>query len=77
MSLTPEKAAQLKAMQVAAEEKDPKAKVAPEAVEYPKWLYHKSKPAILVADASAHKDAGHDWFESPGEAEAGKAHPKK
>lgn len=32
---------------------------------YPKWLYHHSKPATVVADEAAHKALGTGWVESP------------
>lgn len=32
---------------------------------YPKWLYHPTLPAALVADEVAHKALGAGWFESP------------
>lgn len=32
---------------------------------YPKWLYHSSKPATVVADEAAHKALGPGWEESP------------
>lgn len=35
---------------------------------YPKWLYHHSKPAALVADEAAHKALGAGWVEHPDEA---------
>lgn len=33
--------------------------------EYPKWLYHSSKPATEVPDAASHADLGPGWVESP------------
>lgn len=41
--------------------------------QYPKWLYHKTEKAYIVPDHQAHIDAGPEWFETPGEAEAGQA----
>lgn len=32
---------------------------------YPKWLYHPTRPAALVADEAAHKALGGGWAESP------------
>ena len=46
---------------------------------YPKWLYHHSKPATLVADEAAHKALGAGWVESPADVKAEtdeKPHPK-
>lgn len=37
-------------------------------IEYPKFLYHATEPARIVADASEHAAAGPEWAESPGEA---------
>lgn len=37
---------------------------------YPKWLYHATNGACIVPDEAAHKAAGDEWAESPGEAEA-------
>lgn len=32
---------------------------------YPKWLYHPSKPAVVVKDEAEHKELGAGWVESP------------
>jgi hypothetical protein len=36
---------------------------------YPKWIYHKTKPAILVNSIEEHKAAGKGWKESPADFE--------
>jgi hypothetical protein len=35
---------------------------------YPKFIYHASEPARIVADEVEHAAAGPEWAESPGEA---------
>lgn len=37
---------------------------------YPKWLYHPSKPAALVADETERKALGAGWAESPADVSA-------
>lgn len=32
---------------------------------YPKWLYHPSKPAVVVDGEAAHRALGAGWVESP------------
>lgn len=32
---------------------------------YPKWLYHPTKEAVVVADEAAHRALGPGWYESP------------
>lgn len=32
---------------------------------YPKWLYHPTKEARIVADEAAHQALGPEWVESP------------
>lgn len=44
--------------------------------QYPKWLYHATEKAQIVADHAAHLDLGPGWFESQGEADAGVATAK-
>jgi hypothetical protein len=39
-----------------------------ETFRYPKWIYHASEPARIVADEVEHAAAGPEWAESPGEA---------
>lgn len=36
--------------------------------EFPKWLYHAHKPAVVVDDADAEEDLGEGWFDTPAEA---------
>lgn len=38
--------------------------------QYPKWLYHATKPAQIVEDADKHAEAGPGWYATPGEAAA-------
>lgn len=42
-------------------------------VEYPKWLYAASDQSVLVQNDVQHETYRDGWFESPGEAAAGKA----
>lgn len=44
--------------------------------QYPKWLYHKEKDPVIVADEKAHKELGKGWAESPAEFEAKEEAPK-
>lgn len=39
-------------------------------VEYPMWLYHVAKPAVVVQNATQHAALGEGWFESQAEANA-------
>lgn len=32
---------------------------------YPKWIYHASEPARIVADAAEQEAAGPEWAETP------------
>lgn len=34
-------------------------------IEYPKWLYHPEKEAIVVPDKEAHEALGHGWYDTP------------
>ena len=34
--------------------------------EYPKWKYHRTKPAVIVADPEAEADLGDGWADRPG-----------
>jgi len=42
---------------------------------YPKWKYHATKPAVIVADQAAEKALGEGWGESPAEFEKKAAAP--
>lgn len=33
--------------------------------QYPKWMYHATKPACVVNDPIEHEELGDDWAESP------------
>ena len=37
----------------------------PGFVEYPKWKYHATKPAVVVKDAQAETALGEGWADSP------------
>jgi hypothetical protein len=37
---------------------------------YPKWIYHATHPARIVADAETHAAAGPEWVEAPVSVEA-------
>jgi hypothetical protein len=43
---------------------------------YPKWLYHATKPAVIVPDEAAHKELGVGWYASPADFPKA-AEPKK
>jgi hypothetical protein len=44
---------------------------------YPKWIYHATEPARIVANFEEHESAGPGWSESPAEVAAAEAKPKK
>ena len=33
--------------------------------EYPKWKYHRTEPAVIVADPEAEADLGEGWADRP------------
>ena len=33
--------------------------------EYPKWKYHRTKPAVIVADPEAEAELGEGWADRP------------
>lgn len=35
---------------------------------YPKWLFHATKPAVVVDDEAGEQDLGLGWFSTPAEA---------
>jgi len=39
---------------------------------YPKWLYHATEAAVIVASRSEHKALGAGWYESPADVPAAK-----
>ncbi len=43
----------------------PPVPLTPIQMEYPKWLFHATKKAVMVADEAAHKALGAEWVESP------------
>lgn len=45
--------------------------------QYPKWLYHRTLPAVIVNNPDEHKALGDGWAESPADFEVSEEAPVK
>jgi hypothetical protein len=45
--------------------------------QYPKWLYHRTNPPVIVNNPDDHKALGDGWAESPADLDAEYAPVKK
>lgn len=46
-----------------------------EAIQYPRWRYHATKPDTLVHSEKEEKALGAGWFDNPAQARPSKAEP--